>query len=139
MISFKSFGVPADARQLDARTIEFISRRLLPPGEELEVQITFPNGLLNIPLPIWQMRPSQGNAGLRNIALGFTLPMLAAFMLAAFVRHKTKKWRFSYPKVPDIVTTPPSDLCAPAVSILESVKFIVFDLPLLEHKEPAVS
>ncbi|MEN8220698.1 MAG: DUF2207 domain-containing protein [Pseudomonadota bacterium] len=49
--NFKSFGVPATARQIDTRTFEFVSRGAMPAGEEMEVLVTFPHGLLNIPLP----------------------------------------------------------------------------------------
>jgi hypothetical protein len=49
--NFKSFGVPADARQIDTRTFEFVSRGAMPAGEEMEVLVTFPHGLLDVPLP----------------------------------------------------------------------------------------
>jgi hypothetical protein len=54
--SFKSFGVPADARRIDTRTVGFVSRGALPPGQELEVRISFPHGILNVPVPQWQQQ-----------------------------------------------------------------------------------
>ncbi|MCI5129275.1 MAG: DUF2207 domain-containing protein [Candidatus Electrothrix sp. AUS3] len=47
--SFKNFGVPAEARQVDEQTIEFISHGALPPGKELEVRVAVPHGVLQIP------------------------------------------------------------------------------------------
>jgi hypothetical protein len=38
--NFNSFGVPADARQIDTRTFEFVSRGAMPAGEEMEVLVT---------------------------------------------------------------------------------------------------
>ncbi|MCI5130633.1 MAG: DUF2207 domain-containing protein [Candidatus Electrothrix sp. EH2] len=49
--SFKSFGVPAEARQVDERTVEFISHDALPPGKELEIRVAVPHGILDIPEP----------------------------------------------------------------------------------------
>ena len=40
---YRSFGALADARQIDDRTVEFTTRGPLPPGQELEVQVDFPN------------------------------------------------------------------------------------------------
>ena len=110
ILSFRAFGVPADAHAVDAQTVEFVTRGLLPPGKELEVQVIFPHSLLDIPLPAWQQKPISGRDVL--IALIFTVPMIGIFVLVR--RH------FSYAAVPHPITTPPSDLCAPAVSLLES-------------------
>ena len=49
--SFKSFGVPAEARQVDERTVEFISHGVLPPGKELEVRLAVPHGVLALAAP----------------------------------------------------------------------------------------
>jgi hypothetical protein len=89
--SFQSFGVPADARQVDARTIEFVSRGPLPPGEELEVQVVYPHGLLDLPPPAWQqargVQPdsSQHNPdSLRWLPCGWAIVLLAlAFLIWA--------------------------------------------------------
>ncbi len=52
--SFKSFGVPAEARQADEQTVEFVAKDAMPPGKELEVQVVFPHDVLNISMPGWQ-------------------------------------------------------------------------------------
>ena len=44
-----AWGVPALAREVDAQTVEFVSRGSLPPGKELEVEVIFPHGLLDAP------------------------------------------------------------------------------------------
>ncbi|MCI5132333.1 MAG: hypothetical protein D3904_12640 [Candidatus Electrothrix sp. EH2] len=49
--SLKSFGVPAEARQIDEQTVEFISHGALPPGKELEVQVAVPHGILALAAP----------------------------------------------------------------------------------------
>ena len=54
ILGIESFGVPADAHQVDARTVEFLSREPLPPGRELEVWVTFLHGILKVPAPAWQ-------------------------------------------------------------------------------------
>lgn len=52
--------------------------------------------------------------------LWIALPRLTGLLLAWVVLANTKKWRFSTPETFGPVTSPPSDLAAPAVSILES-------------------
>ncbi|MCI5217755.1 MAG: DUF2207 domain-containing protein, partial [Candidatus Electrothrix sp. LOE2] len=44
--SFKNFGVPAEAEKIDERTVEFIANSALPPGQELEVRVAVPHGVL---------------------------------------------------------------------------------------------
>jgi hypothetical protein len=72
--NFKSFGVPAKARQIDTRTFEFVSRGAMPAGEEMEVLVTFPHGLLDVPLP-----KSKGIEFLRLLGL-----LLLAFFILRF-------------------------------------------------------
>ncbi len=54
ILSFKSSGIPADTRKVDAQTVEFIARESLPPGKEMVVQVTFPHDLLDVSRPNWQ-------------------------------------------------------------------------------------
>ena len=54
ILDVKSFGAPADARQVDDRTVEFVSRAPLPPGEELEIMVSFTHGILDIAPSSWQ-------------------------------------------------------------------------------------
>jgi len=49
--SFKSFGVPADTKQVDEQTVDFISHGALPPGKELEVRVAVPHGILALATP----------------------------------------------------------------------------------------
>ena len=53
VLSYKSFGVAADAREVDDQTVEFIPRGAVPPGRGLEIQMVFPHGLLDVPAPAW--------------------------------------------------------------------------------------
>lgn len=54
ILSINSFGVPADTRRVDAQTVEFVSREQIPPGKGLEVQVTFPHGIIVSDIPKWQ-------------------------------------------------------------------------------------
>ncbi|RWX43574.1 putative membrane protein (DUF2207), partial [Candidatus Electrothrix aarhusensis] len=56
--NFKSFGGSADTRQVDDRTVEFILQDVLPPGQELEVQVAFPHGIFAVSTPKWQQAPA---------------------------------------------------------------------------------
>ncbi|XOF32583.1 MAG: DUF2207 domain-containing protein [Candidatus Electrothrix sp. YB6] len=49
--SFKNFGVPAEPRQIDERTVEFVAKGTLPPGQELEVRVAVPHGILALATP----------------------------------------------------------------------------------------
>ncbi|MCI5120250.1 MAG: DUF2207 domain-containing protein [Candidatus Electrothrix sp. AUS4] len=49
--SFKSFGVSAEARQVDDQTVEFVAKDAMPPGKELEVRVVVPHGILEIQMP----------------------------------------------------------------------------------------
>ena len=60
VISFTNFGTPATPRQVDAKTFEFIANQPVEPGQELEVQIAFPQPILNVPQPRWQSQFSGG-------------------------------------------------------------------------------
>ncbi|MGF1518948.1 MAG: DUF2207 domain-containing protein [Nodosilinea sp.] len=51
---FRFFGVPVIARQVNAQTVEFIARSTIRPGQELEVQVSFPTDILQVPKPHWQ-------------------------------------------------------------------------------------
>ncbi|MDU9050952.1 MAG: DUF2207 domain-containing protein [Candidatus Electrothrix sp. Rat3] len=47
--SFKNFGVPAEARQIDERTVEFVAKGTMEPGTELEVRVAVPHEVLQLP------------------------------------------------------------------------------------------
>lgn len=54
ILSINSFGVLADARRVDTQTVEFVSRGQIQPGRGLEVQVTFPHGIIAGDIPEWQ-------------------------------------------------------------------------------------
>ena len=45
---------PVSYQQLDSTTVEFIARQPIPPEKQLEVQVVFPNNILNVQKPQWQ-------------------------------------------------------------------------------------
>ena len=59
VLSFTNFGTPATRRQVDAKTFEFVASQPVLPQQELEVQIAFPQAILNIPQPGWQQIGNQ--------------------------------------------------------------------------------
>lgn len=61
VLSFTNFGTVAVPRQVDPKTFEFVASQPIQPQQELEVQIAFPQQILNIPQPGWQQtgNPSQ--------------------------------------------------------------------------------
>ena len=92
IISFKSFGVPADARQVDEQTVEFVSRGALSPGKELEVQVTFPHGVLEVPAPEWRQKRSGLLGPVRTLlyVMGFAIAMIVLRRIAG----RTYRWRY---------------------------------------------
>ncbi len=60
---FRAFGVPAVKAKVNSRTVEFSPIRGLPRDSELEVQVTFTHGILDIPTPGWQSRGKPCVAG----------------------------------------------------------------------------
>ena len=59
VVSFTNFGAAAVPRQVDPKTFEFVASPPIPPEQELEVQIAFPQVILNIPQPGWQQSGNQ--------------------------------------------------------------------------------
>ena len=59
---------------MDARTFEFVADQPLQPGQELEVQVTFPTEILNLAKPSWQ----QGNL----LGSGFYIIQYPFYLLA---------------------------------------------------------
>ena len=46
--------ITVSKRQLNSTAIEFTARQPIPPEKELEVQVVFPNDILNVQKPQWQ-------------------------------------------------------------------------------------
>jgi hypothetical protein len=49
-----SYGAPSDVRRVDARTVAFVPRAALPPGERLDVKVVVPHGVLDAAVSDWQ-------------------------------------------------------------------------------------
>jgi hypothetical protein len=58
--SFQSFGIPTAVRQIDGQTFVFTAKQALPPQQELEVQITFPTGIIKLSPPSGQNSSGSG-------------------------------------------------------------------------------
>ncbi|MEG3882502.1 DUF2207 domain-containing protein, partial [Microcoleus sp. herbarium7] len=69
VLSFTNFGAAAVPRQVDPKTFEFVASQAIPPEQELEVQIAFPQAILNVPQPGWQQsgKQSQSTSGEKTI------------------------------------------------------------------------
>ncbi len=52
--SYITQGVPATSQRIDDQTFKFLSDRALQPGEELEIQISVPSGILQLSQLRWQ-------------------------------------------------------------------------------------
>ncbi|MGB8686692.1 MAG: DUF2207 domain-containing protein [Microcoleus sp.] len=58
--SFKSFGIPTAVRQVDGQTFVFTTKKALPPKQALEVQVTFPTGIIKLSPPSPQASNDSG-------------------------------------------------------------------------------
>ncbi|MEZ2315797.1 DUF2207 domain-containing protein, partial [Microcoleus sp.] len=63
VVSFMNFGTAAVSRQIDPKTFEFVASQAIPPEQELEVQIAFPQAILNVPQPGWQQSGNESASG----------------------------------------------------------------------------
>ncbi len=118
---YESSGAPADARQIDDRTVQFTTRESLPPGRELEVRVAFPDGLLDMPAPAGQQQEARAEASGPIVAWTLRGLGIVGLLLAVFLWRRNRAWpRIKYPQIRGPVSRPPSDLPAPAVSVLES-------------------
>ncbi len=90
ILSFDRFGASAGARQVDSQTVEFVSRTPLPPGKELEVQVTFLHGVLYVPVPAWQQNPTPG--GFELIFTRFVAPVIIGLGVIVLYVLVARKW-----------------------------------------------
>ena len=83
VLSFTNFGTAAVPRQVNPKTFEFVATQPIPPEQELEVQISFPQVILNIPQPGWQQNGNQSQTawGSGNFFLDIFL-MIVLFIAA---------------------------------------------------------
>jgi hypothetical protein len=121
---FQSFGFPAISRQVDARTVEFVSQGPLPPGEEMEVQIILPHGILDVPLPAWQQAAQppvlDRQQDFVSVLIGGLLGLivLVAGLMALILLRDTYGRDRSRQPVAEYLTEPPRDLPAGVVGVL---------------------
>ncbi|HLO84491.1 MAG TPA: DUF2207 domain-containing protein [Nostocaceae cyanobacterium] len=83
--SFKSFGVPAISREINKKTFEFVVTDSIPPQQELQIQVTFPSEILNLPQPESQNSQSGIDAGTLvyyAIAAVISIPVIANSILS---------------------------------------------------------
>ncbi|PZV08318.1 MAG: hypothetical protein DCF21_20810, partial [Leptolyngbya sp.] len=86
---FRFFGVPAIAHQVDAQTVEFIARLTIRPVQELEVQVSFPTDILQVPRPRWQtVTGSLSRAFYRRLPWSFILPAVALWQGTAIMLRR---------------------------------------------------
>lgn len=82
VLSFTNFGTAAVPRQVNPKTFEFVASQLIPPEQELEVQIAFRQQILNIPQPSWQQTGNQSQSS--SGEEGFFIDPGAIFFLMLF-------------------------------------------------------
>ena len=86
--SYNSYpnSIPVSAQKLDEQTIEFIAQKSIPQGQELEVQVRFPNDVLNIQKSQWQ-RSEQQKVSSRQRNNGDTniIGIIYSLILAALI------------------------------------------------------
>ncbi|MBE9123412.1 DUF2207 domain-containing protein, partial [Tychonema sp. LEGE 07199] len=83
VLSFTNFGAAAVPRQVDPKTFEFVASQAILPEQELEVQIAFPQAILNIPQPGWQQGGNHGGEGffINNIIAVIILPLVGLTLI----------------------------------------------------------
>lgn len=72
---YQNYGVPATAKEIDGRTFKFVANQALLPQEELEVRVTFPTVVLQLPSPNWQQKSTSDSS----------FPNLGFFLFVAFI------------------------------------------------------
>ncbi|KPQ32007.1 MAG: putative membrane protein (DUF2207) [Phormidesmis priestleyi Ana] len=90
---FTHFDTPATSRQIDGRTFEFVASQPIQPQRELEVQITFPTGILNLPEPSLEERSRDFSKSFTQILsqIFWVVPMLGVLIavIVSQVRSRT--------------------------------------------------
>jgi hypothetical protein len=85
VLSFTNFGAAAVPRQVDPKTFEFVASQPILPEQELEVQIAFPQAILNIPQPRWQQTGNQSQS--TSVENDFLKNYLVASALAIIISY----------------------------------------------------
>jgi len=85
--SYQSFGIPTTVRQIDGQTFVFTAKQALRPQQELEVQITFPTGIIKLSPPSGQNSSGSGviidDSSAPGGFLGFILGALALILFTS--------------------------------------------------------
>ncbi len=116
-----AYGAPVeDASYTDRGQVVFTARDI-PPGQELEVRVQFPHGVVQGNPPDWQaaddVRREWGPLlGVLAGALGLFL--LFGGPIAVYILWYTRGRDIATPQVPEYITEPPSDLPAGIVGTL---------------------
>jgi hypothetical protein len=66
MVTIRSYGAPAENRLVDDKTIEFTSGAI-SAGQELEIQVGFPHGIVTAVPPAWQIEMERREAYDRDV------------------------------------------------------------------------
>ncbi|NEO31188.1 MAG: DUF2207 domain-containing protein [Symploca sp. SIO3C6] len=81
-LKFISFGVATNNRQIDPKTIEFVSTKALLPQQQIEVLVIFPHGILDIPVPDWELSEANQDSSLWEISFS---PAILMFFPAILI------------------------------------------------------
>lgn len=121
---FESYGTPGSGRIVDSQTVQFIASRI-QPGDEFEVRVQFPHGLVAGTAPRWQeafdQKVKYDEETRPIVTVGLALAGLAVMLLGAlfvlwlwYTRGRDRP----VGKVAEYLTSPPSDLAPGVVGVL---------------------
>lgn len=113
--SYSSEGFPAVAPSPDGCTVRHTALGPLPPGKQLEVLVTFPHGLVDAEVPLWERRVNPVFL-VERIAFVF----LGGVLLYALLWVICLSRRRRYSRVPRPVFRPSSVLTVAEASPLEA-------------------
>ncbi|NJS12902.1 MAG: DUF2207 domain-containing protein, partial [Microcoleus sp. CSU_2_2] len=85
VLSFTNFGAAAVPRQVDPKTFEFVASQPVQPQQELEVQIAFPQPIINVPQSRWQQIGSQSQPSSEEQVFFDSQPFVMSFMWLIWV------------------------------------------------------
>ena len=120
-LTVDAYGAPVnDAAYTDRGDVVF-SASDIPPGEELEVRVQFPHGIVEGTVPSWQAADDRRQewgpiVGVISGALGLVL--LFGGPVAVYMLWYTRGRDTDSPLAPEYITEPPSDLPAGVVGTL---------------------
>lgn len=122
--NYDAYGAPADAQQVDERTVVFTSKGRIPAGQEMEIRVEFTHGVVaGTPAP-WQARvdaeqaarerQAEYDASTRPIAnlitLTLSLFIVVAGLVGLYLLWYSRGRDRPVGLVADYLAEPPSDL-----------------------------